>query len=66
MVAWVEPDGRVELRRRAVDLEPYTRRLVGRERIEHAGDLARYPSAHEHVIHSGEHRAVQDGEIGKL
>ena len=36
------------------------------ERVEHAGNLARDAGAHEDVVHSGQHRAVQGREIGEL
>ena len=36
------------------------------ERIEHAGNLARYACAHQHVVHAGEHRAVQRCEVRHL
>ena len=33
------------------------------ERIEHAGDLQRDPRAHDDVVHSGEHRSVDAGQM---
>ena len=36
------------------------------ERVEHPGNLARDAGAHEDVVHAGEHRAVERGEVGEL
>ncbi len=50
----------------ALDVEPQLRRLVLRQRVERRRDLARDAGAHEHVVHAGEHRAVERGEVRHL
>ena len=52
--------------RRTLHVQLDARRLVIRERVERAGDLARNAGTHEHVVHAGEHRPIQRCEVGHL
>lgn len=45
------------------DVERQDRRLVADKPIEQCGDLTRNTCAHEHVVHPGEQRAVQDRRL---
>ena len=54
------------IRGRARDLEPEQRGLMLQQLVDGGGNLARDARAHQHVIHSREHRAVEQWEVGAL
>ncbi len=51
---------------RAFDIELEAGRPVFRERVEHPGNLTRNTGAHQHIVHTSEHRTVQRREIRHL
>ena len=54
------------IRRRARDLEAEQRGLMLEQLVDGGGDLARDARAHQHVVHSGEHRTIEQWEVGEL
>ncbi len=52
--------------RGVLELELQLRRLVARQGVEHHRDLARDAGPHEHVVHPGQHRAVEEGQVRHL
>ncbi len=52
--------------RGAADVERVGGRLVIGEEIQHAGNFERDAGAHQHVVHAGEHRSVDGGQVRRL